>query len=59
MPVDVEEDGIGPLRHQLAERGFGAPHQQRLVPELEEVVHEYIADVLLVLDDQHPHGRRV
>src|SRR5207247_6532449 len=55
--LDVEQDRVGSLRLELGERRFGGVHDDRLVIELEQEVAEHIAEVDLVLDNQHPHRR--
>src|SRR5439155_1187865 len=53
--VDVEDDRVGALGLELAERGFGAADDQRSVSELEEEISQKVAEARLVLDHQHSH----
>src|SRR5262249_34263568 len=55
--LDVEEDRVEALGPQAGEGGFRRVNDQRMVAELDEELAEDIAEVDLVLDNQHPHSR--
>jgi hypothetical protein len=53
--LDVEEDRVGALGLERGERRLGRVDDDGLVTELEEEIAEDLAEVDLVLDNQHPH----
>ncbi|MEK7714929.1 MAG: hypothetical protein AAB387_05695, partial [candidate division NC10 bacterium] len=53
--MDVEDDRIRALGMELAQSRLGAAHDEGLMTELEEEIPEDVAEVRLVLYDQHPH----
>src|SRR5215510_11533712 len=55
--LDVEQNRVEALGLEAGEGGFGRVHDQRMVAELDEELAEDIAEVDLVLDNQHPHAR--
>ena len=55
--LHVEEDGVRAVAREPGERGFGGVDDHGLVAELQQEVAEHIAEVDLVLDNQHSHLR--
>ena len=53
--VDVEDDGVGALTLEGAQRGLGAAHDDRVVSELDEEVTKHLAERFFILDDEHSH----